>query len=65
MVAPSIFGWVPIAATTATSIVSTPAVALGVTATAIAGATVYATSKGLCYLQNKDEVINTGDAPIE
>lgn len=65
MVAPSMFGWVPVAATTATSIVSTPAVAVGVTATAIAGATVYATSKGLCYLQNKDEGINTADTQTE
>lgn len=54
-VTPTMFGWVPIATSAVTSVVATPAVAIGVTATAIAGATVYATSKGLCYYQNKSE----------
>ena len=65
MVAPSLFGWVPIAASTVTSVVATPAVAVGVTATAIAGATVYATSKGLCYWQNKDEEVTLPATPSE
>ena len=51
-VAPTIFGWVPMGVlSAATSVVSVPAVAIGVTATALAGATVYATSKGICYYQ--------------
>ena len=39
------------------TIVAVPAIAVGVTATALAGATVYATSKGVCYYQSK-----TGDS---
>ena len=52
-VVPTTFGWMSTGAATITSIVSTPAVAVGVTAAALAGTTVYATSKGLCYWQNK------------
>ena len=51
-VAPTIFGWVPMGVIgVVTSVVAVPAVAVGVTATALAGATVYATSKGICYYQ--------------
>ena len=39
------------------TIVAVPAIAVGVTATALAGATVYATSKGVCYYRSK-----TGDS---
>jgi hypothetical protein len=41
---------------TSISVVAVPAIAIGVTATALAGATVYATSKGVCYYQSKKDV---------
>tara|TARA_B110001450_G_scaffold242125_1_gene252157 strand:+ start:599 stop:757 length:159 start_codon:yes stop_codon:yes gene_type:complete len=41
---------------TSISVVAVPAIAVGVTASALAGATVYATSKGVCYYQSKKDV---------
>lgn len=54
-VTPTIFGWMTAATATATSVVSTPVVAVGVTATAVAGATLYATAKGVCWHQNNQD----------
>ena len=38
------------------SVVAVPAIAVGVTATALVGATVYATSKGICYYQKNTDL---------
>lgn len=43
-------GVVPVAGSVVAGTVSAPAIATGVTAAAIVGATIYATSKGICYL---------------
>ena len=53
-VAPTMFGWMTVGTAATTTIVSTPVIAIGVTAAAVAGATLYATAKGLCYAQNKE-----------
>ena len=46
---------------TTVSAVAIPAIATGVTATALVGATVYATSKGVCYFQSKTDTDEAKD----
>ena len=61
---PTIFGWMTAATATATSVVSTPVVAVGVTATAVAGATLYATAKGVCWHQNSQSTKHVTATPL-
>jgi len=52
-VLPTVFGPALVPVLTPISAIAVPAIATGVTVTALAGATVYATSKGVCYYQSK------------
>ena len=52
---PTILGPMLAGTMTTVSAVAVPAIATGVTATALVGATVYATSKGVCYFQSEKD----------
>ena len=58
---PTIFGPMLIGTMATASAVAIPAIATGVTATALVGATVYATSKGVCYFQSKTDTDEAKD----
>ena len=54
-IVPTIFGPALLPVFTSVSAIAVPAIATGVTATALVGATLYATSKGVCYYQSEKD----------
>ncbi len=54
-------GLIPIAASSVAGVVSVPAIATGVAVAAAAGATVYVTAKGVCYLTTDEEATDSLD----